>query len=304
MSRGFSFAVQTGPFADPDALRGHARMVEDLGYRELFSFDHVGAVDPYLPLMVAAEATSTLRFGPLVLNNELHNPVLVARTAATFDALSGGRLVLGLGTGYAQSEHDAIDLPLRPPGARVARFGESVAVLRRLLDDGAVALQGEHVRVAVDDLGVRPAADRVPFLIGGYGRRVVAVAADHADIFQLTGIAHDPATGEPRTDGFTLAAARERITWLREAAGERAPAIEVSALVQVIAVGDDVGARAQAIADEMEIDRALLDETPFVLVGSVAQVVEKLHRLHEQLGLTHVVIRSPRELAPVVDALA
>ena len=91
MARPFRFGVQTGPFDDAVALRDFARMVETLGYDELFSFDHIGAVDPFLPLMVAAEATTRLRFGPLVINNELHNPALLARTAATFDALSNGR---------------------------------------------------------------------------------------------------------------------------------------------------------------------------------------------------------------------
>jgi hypothetical protein len=86
----FRFGIQTGPFADPAALREFAKKIEDLGYAELFSSDHIDGgglnnVDPFLPLLVAAEATSTLRFGPLVLNNEFHNPVLLARTAACTD---------------------------------------------------------------------------------------------------------------------------------------------------------------------------------------------------------------------------
>ena len=111
MNAPFRFAIQTGPFDDPVKLRTFAKKLEDLGYAELFSSDHIGGgglnnVDPFLPLMVAAEATSTLRFGPLVMNNEFHNPVLLARTAASFDLLSEGRLILGMGTGYAQEEHD------------------------------------------------------------------------------------------------------------------------------------------------------------------------------------------------------
>jgi hypothetical protein len=100
------------------------RSVESLGYDELFSFDHIGTVDPFIPLMVAAEATTRLRVGPLVLNNELHirhcwrgprrrwinSPVVAA---------------LGLGTGYTQSEHDAIGMLLASPRRADADRGGS-----------------------------------------------------------------------------------------------------------------------------------------------------------------------------------
>ncbi len=138
MGHPFRFGIQTGPFTNPNSLREFAKKIEGLGYAELFSSDHIDGgglnnLDPFLPLLVAAEATSTLRFGPLVLNNEFHNPVLLARTAASFDLLSGGRLILGIGTGYSQAEHDAADIVLRAPRDRVARLGESVAALARKL---------------------------------------------------------------------------------------------------------------------------------------------------------------------------
>ena len=95
MVRPFRFALQGRNLGDRDSLVPDARQAESLGYDELFSFDHIGTVDPFLPLMVAAEATARLRVGPLVLNNEFHHPALLARTAATLDRLTGGRLVLG-----------------------------------------------------------------------------------------------------------------------------------------------------------------------------------------------------------------
>src|SRR5690606_28415778 len=121
-------------------LAQHARRIESLGYDEFWSYDHIGAVDPFAPLLAAALATDRLRVGPLVLNNEFHQPALLARTVATIDALTGGRLTLGWGTGYALSEHEAIGLELRPPGPRVDRLGESLEAVRRLLDTGACHL--------------------------------------------------------------------------------------------------------------------------------------------------------------------
>lgn len=302
MARPFRFGVQARILDDRDALVSTARQVEQLGYGELFSYDHIGTVDPFIPLVIAAEATERLRVGPLVLNNELHEPALLARTAATIDRLSSGRLVLGLGTGYMQSEHDAIGVLLRPPAERIERFEESIRALRALLDDGRCQLDGTYHHLAVDDLGIRPVQARVPFLIGGHGRRVVGIAGRHADVFQYTGLSHG-AGGVPSAGGFDLAALDERTRWLEDAAGERADQIERSALVQLTRIGPDVGGRIPEMADRFGVSREVIEETPFVLVGSVEQVVDKLERLRERLGISHVVVRDPEGFAPVAEAL-
>jgi probable F420-dependent oxidoreductase len=244
-----------------------------------------------------------MRVGPLVLNNELHHPVLLARTAATVDAMTGGRLVLGLGTGYAQDEHDAMGMPLNPPGARVRRFAESLAVVRALLDDDAVTFEGEFHHVAVRSLGVRPAQAHVPFLIGGHGRRVVAVAARHADIFQFTGLTHG-AGGAPQPAGFGVADLLLRAGWFAEAAGPRDAEVERSALVQVLHVGAGADDEVAGLVERFGAAEEVLAETPFVLVGSVEQIVDKLERRRADLGISHYVVRDAEQFAPVVAALA
>jgi probable F420-dependent oxidoreductase len=303
MPRPFRFAVQGRNLGDHDALVAEARQVEALGYDELFSYDHIGSVDPFVPLMVAAEATTRLRVGPLVLNNEFHHPALLARTAATVDRLSGGRLVLGLGTGYMQSEHDAIGLLLREPGSRVTRFEESLVALRSLLDTGAASITGTHHQLAVEELGVRPAQEHVPFLIGGHGKRVVGIAARQADIFQFTGLTHGEG-GDPAPGGFAIDAVRERSRWLADAAGDRLGSIELSALVQLVHIGAGAAERIDATGERFGIDRALIGSTPFLLLGSVAEVVDKLERLRSDVGISHFVVRDAEGFAPVVDALA
>jgi probable F420-dependent oxidoreductase len=299
----FRFAVQARPFDDRDGLVTVARRIEALGYEELYSYDHIGGVDPFIPLMVAAEATTRLRIGPLVLNNEFHHPAMIARTAATVDRLSGGRLVLGLGTGYAQAEHDAIGLVLREPRTRVDRFEESVVVLRALLDTGAADLDGEHHQIHLDDLGIRPVQARVPLLIGGYGRRVVGIAARHADILQFTGLT-DGDDGQPTAAGFGIDAVRERSRWLADAAGARTNDIERSALVQAIDISDDATDRIGAMAERFDVSPEVIDSTPFVLVGPLGQIVDKLQRLRDDVGISHYVIRDPEGFAPVLEMLA
>jgi len=303
MVKPFRFALQGSNFADRDELIDMAREAESLGYDELYSYDHIGAVDPFVPLLIAAEATTRLRVGPLVLNNEFHHPALLARTVATLDRLCGGRLVLGMGTGYTQAEHDSIGLLLREPGARVDRFEESVVAIRALLDTGAAHLDGNHQHLAVDDFGVLPAQDHVPLLIGGHGRRVVGVAGRHADIFQFTGLTHGEG-GHPSPGGFAIDQVRQRATWLAEAAGDRIDAIERSTLVQLTHVGAGAAEQVEETVGRFDLTADLIEQTPFLLIGSLEEIVDKLQRLREDVGISHVVVRDAEGFAPVVAALA
>ena len=301
MAGPFRFGLQMMALGEPSEIAGAAARAQALGYAQLFSYDHIGTVDPFVPMMVAATAAPAAEVGPLVLNNELHHPVLLARTAATVDRMTDGRLVLGLGTGYAESEHDAIGAPLLPPGPRVRRFGESLAVLRSLLDTGAATFDGEFHHIAVDDLGVRPARDHVPFLIGGHGRQVVELAARHADIFQFTGLVHGEG-GAPTPGGFAIDEVRQRARWLDEGAGDRP--LERSVLVQALHLGPGADEVTAGLVERFGATPELLDATPFALIGSLEQVIDKLGRLRDALGVSNVVVRDAEQFAPVVAALA
>jgi alkanesulfonate monooxygenase SsuD/methylene tetrahydromethanopterin reductase-like flavin-dependent oxidoreductase (luciferase family) len=202
-----------------------------------------------------------------------------------------------------QSEHDAIGLELRAPGPRVTRFGESLEVVRSLLDTGASDFDGEHHHVHLESLGVRPVSEHVPFLIGGHGRRVVGLAGRFADIFQFTGLHHGEG-GVPNGGGFAIEEVEQRSHWLSDAAGDRDANIERSILVQATSVGDDADVKMDGFVERFDMPRELLETTPFVLVGSVQQVVDKLEGLRDRLGVSHVTIRDVEGFAPVVAALA
>ncbi len=302
MTAPFRFALQMMSLDDPVEVGRAAAAAESLGYQQLYSYDHIGTVDPFVPMMVAAAAAPGVEVGPLVLNNELHHPALLARTAATVDRMTGGRLVLGIGTGYMQSEHDATGIPLLPPGPRVRRLGESLEVLRALLDGGKATFDGEFHHVAVEDLGIRPARDHVPFLIGGNGRRVVGLAARYADIFQFTGLVHGEG-GVPTPAGFAIEDVRLRAGWLAEAAGDRLGAIERSALVQMIHVGPGADEAVVALSERFKVGTELIEATPFALMGSLEQVIDKVGRLRDDVGISHFVVRDAEQFAPVVAAL-
>jgi probable F420-dependent oxidoreductase len=303
MTRPFRFALQAQELSDREGIVTLARRAEEAGYEEFYSYDHLGAVDPFTPLVIAAEATSTLRVGPLVLNNEFHHPALLARTAATIDRLTGGRLVLGVGTGYMQSEHDAIGIELRPPVQRIERLFESLSALRSLLDQGAVTMNGRHHSLAVDDLGVRPSQAHVPILVGGHGPHLIRSAARVVDIFQFTGLTRGPG-GVPEPRGFDIAAIALRAQWLTEAAGDRNADIERSVLVQAIHVGSDAAQAVERAAKRLSVDAHLVAESPFLLFGSIAQIIDELESRRARLGISHVVVRDLEGFQPIVAELA
>jgi alkanesulfonate monooxygenase SsuD/methylene tetrahydromethanopterin reductase-like flavin-dependent oxidoreductase (luciferase family) len=179
----------------------------------------------------------------------------------------------------------------------------SIVALRSLLDTGAVSLEGDHHHLAVSDLGIRPVQDHLPLLVGGHGRRVIGVAGRHADTFQFTGLTHDP-DGTPRPGGFALAAVAERAGWLSEEASDRNEAIERSLLIQHSVIAEDVAAALDAAAHRLRLDREVVESTPFLLIGPVGRVVEKLESFRQELGVSHVVVRDGPGFAPVVAALA
>ena len=130
----FRFGIQCRGPADPAGWRALARKVEDLGWSTLTIADHFddapGARSP--ALMAAADATTALRVGTMVLANDYRHPVVVAKEAATLDVLTGGRFELGIGAGWMTVDYEAAGIPLDAAGVRVDRLAEAVSVLKGL----------------------------------------------------------------------------------------------------------------------------------------------------------------------------
>ena len=158
----FGYQVRDGT---PHELRSQARAAEDAGFDVVHTYDHVGdAWSPLAPLHCMAEATTRLRVCPLVLNNDFHHPVHLAREVAAIDHAIGGRFELGLGAGHAFTEYDAIGAPFDAPAVRKARLAESVEVLRPLLDGQEVTHHGHHVHLTGVRV-MRAHQDRLPIMV-------------------------------------------------------------------------------------------------------------------------------------------
>jgi probable F420-dependent oxidoreductase len=147
--RDFRFGVQVLAVSGHDEWVSAARRVEDLGFSTLTVADHLvdGCISPFAALGVAAEATSTLRIGTLVLNNDLRHPAVVARETLALDSLSGGRVELGLGAGHGFPEYESAGIRFDDAATRVARLAEAVDVLDGLLRGHDVTFSGDHYQL-------------------------------------------------------------------------------------------------------------------------------------------------------------
>jgi probable F420-dependent oxidoreductase len=161
-----------------------ARAAEDVGFDSIWVGDHYlyrddqgerGPLEAWALLAGLAAVTERVKLGPLVACLAFHAPAVLAKTAATVDEISGGRLVFGVGAGWNETEFRAFGLPF---DHRVSRFDESFEIVRRLL-------AGEHVTVAgryhsVADAVLLPAPRRrIPLMVGGNGPRLLRIALPH-----------------------------------------------------------------------------------------------------------------------------
>jgi len=286
-----------------------ARKVEALGYSALLVPDHLAPMLATVPAVVsAADATTRLRVGTNVLNNDLRHPVLLAREAATLDLLTDGRLELGLGAGYMRVEYDQAGLRFDRGGIRVERLAEAVEIIKVLLSGAEVNFAGQHYRVTGHRIHPLPVQrPHPPIIIGGNGPRLLTLAANEADTVNLTGITFTRGGTSPDMSGWKVAGVDERLRVIRQAAGPRFGRLELSAQIQRVVVTDR---RREAAEDlrkswqQLSVEEIL--EAPYVLIGTVDEMVEALHARRERWGLSYFVTFEPylEILAPVVTALA
>jgi probable F420-dependent oxidoreductase len=306
--RPFRFGVNVGRARSRAEWREKARHLEDLGYSALTVPDHLADLLAPIPALIsAAEVTKRLRVGTNVLNNDLRHPVLVAREAATVDLLTDGRFQLGLGAGHMQSEYDQAGLHFAAGGTRVARLTEAVAIVKGLLKGEQVTFAGRHYRVTDHMIHPLPLQrPHPPLLIGGNGRRLLTLAAKEADIVGLSGITFRRGGAEPDLSGWREAGVDARLQLVREAAGDRYNGLELNALVQRVVVTDGRRQAAEELGRRWtQLSPEEILQSPYVLIGTVDQLVEDLQARRERWDISYYIIFEPYidAFAPVVARL-
>jgi probable F420-dependent oxidoreductase len=288
-----------------------ARKVESLGYATLTLPDHlVDLIAPMPALVSAAEATTTLRIGTNVLNNDFRHPVLVAREAAAVDLLSNGRLQLGLGAGSIRAEYDQAGFGFDRGAVRVERLAEAVTIIKGLLSGEQLNFTGRHYRVTGHTIAPLPVQKpHPPILVGGNGPRLLALAAREADIVGFSGINfRDGGATPPDLSAWRASVVDERVRLVRETAGdERYRQLELNALVQRVLITHDRKGTAEELTarwTQLTTDEVLA--SPYVLIGTVDQMIEDLQARRERWGFSYYVVSESYldAFAPVVARLA
>jgi len=259
VARAFRFGIGLMRSPARDQLADTARRAEDLGYDVVLVADHLGGIAPFPMMTAMAMATSTLRIGTFVLNAGFYRPALLGRDAAALQELSGGRLELGLGTGYVEEEFAAAGLPYPSAGARIDHLRDTCEYV------------AEHL------LGL-------PVMIAGNGDRLLRLAARAADIVGLTGGDRAPTAGED-----PLA---ERIAFVRAAAGDRFDALELNLAITAMPVD---GSGVPDLTIPRHFLPGLSDEEllrhPGVLSGSSQEMADRIRGYRDRYGITYVIVQ-------------
>src|SRR6478735_8033141 len=261
-------ALGIGTGADRATIDAVAVAAERAGFATLWSGEHVVMVDrsasrypysedgqiavpstadwidPLIGLSFAAAATSSIGLATGVLLLPEHNPVVVAKQAATLDSLSGGRFTLGVGIGWSREEFDALGVPFERRGARTAEY---VAAMRTLWRDDVASFSGEFVGFDSVRVNPKPVHDRrIPIVLGGNSDAALRRAAAWGDGWYGFNV-----------DG--VAAVAERVTTLRALCREsdRSP----EELQLAVALRDPHPSDAAALAD-LGVDELVVVASP------------------------------------------
>ncbi|MGC9440402.1 LLM class F420-dependent oxidoreductase [Streptomyces sp. WG5] len=293
MSRPFRFGVNLMAPAPADEWSAKCRRAEELGYDVILVPDHLGMPAPFPALVAAARATERPRLGTFVLNAGFWNPALLAREVATTDALTGGRLELGLGTGYVRAEHDAAGLPFGSPGERVDHLRRTVEELERLLGD--------------EEYRPRPVQrPGVPLLIGANGDQMLELTARHAAIAAFTGGRTVRGSSTGQLAPITAEQLDERVARYRELAAGREEPAELNLLIQMVVVTEDREAAARPLLEHVpHLTAGQVLELPVFLAGTPQQITAQVRAQRERYGFTYLTVLEPymEVFAPVMRAL-
>ncbi len=285
------------------AIRAMARTAEAVGFDALWVGDHLlyrgvgprgdetrGPWEAWTMLAALAAATERVAIGPLVACTAFHEPAMLAKMAATVDEVSGGRLVLGLGAGWNETEFAAFGLPF---DRRIARFEEAFTIIRTLLRDGAIDFEGEFYRLRDCELVPRPRPRGPELMVGSTGPRMLSITAPHVDAWNAwyADTGNSPAgarAASARVDEACRAVGRDPTEVRRtvavlvqlEGGSGRLQGDRRSGPVPLAGTADEIAAGIAAYA-EAGIDEVQLVVDPITerSIASLGPVLERLDRL-------------------------
>jgi probable F420-dependent oxidoreductase len=262
---------------------------------------------PVPALMSVADATSKLRVGALVWDNDYKHPVVLAKELATMDLLSDGRLELGIGAGWMISDYEQSGIPYERAGLRIDRMIEGIDVMKGCFAEGAFSYAGKHYTITNYNGSPKPVqAPCPPILIGGGGKRVLTYAAQVADIVGINATMSAGAVGPEAISTMTAEAVDEKVDIVRDAVGSRINHIEMNIRAFMVNITDDAAGAISRLAKGIGVEERMVAETPFALMGPPSKLIEDLIARRERWGFSYVIVGGEdiEKFAPVVAALS
>src|SRR5665213_856620 len=303
----FRFAVQLSNASSGASWRNLSRSIESLGYSTLFIPDHFeDQFGPLVALTVAAEATTELKVGSLVFGNDYRHPIVLAKEIATLDLMSEGRVEFGLGAGWMTTDYEQSGLAHDPPAVRISRMAESLAVMKSLWSTGAATFAGEHYTVTGAVGAPLPHSRPYPrIIIGGGGKRVLGIAAREADIVGVNPSLAAGYVGPEVLETTTAEYYDQRITWIREAAGDRFDDLELQVLTFLVQIVPDREGAIERLSSSLGVTPEQIAGTPIALIGTIEQIIERLVERRARFGFSYIVVPEAKTeaFATVVGAL-
>ena len=303
----FRFGVQASKAASRHEWVEMAKKAETHGYDVLTMPDHFDdQLAPVPALMTAADATTSLRIGALVWDNDYKHPLVLAKELATMDVLSDGRLEIGIGAGWMRSDYDTAGMQYDSPGVRIDRFIEGVDVIRGHMGADVFSYSGKHYTIANLNGLPKPVQQPCPpILVGGGGKRVLTYAAREVDIVGINGTLTAGVVGPEAIASMTAEAVDEKVVIVAEAGAHRLNDIEMNVRAFFVNVTDDRAQAVSGMASLIRVPEKMIENTPFALIGSPQSIIEDLLARRERWGFSYVIVGAQdiESFSPVVAAL-
>ena len=305
--RPFRFGVQASKAGSRKEWVELAKSTEDNGFGTLTMPDHfTDQLAPVPALMSAADATSKLRIGALVWDNDYKHPVVLAKELATMDLLSDGRLEIGIGAGWMATDYEQSGMVYDKPGVRIDRFLEGLEIIKRAMTGEKFSFTGAHYKIT-DYVSAPLPVQRPcpPILIGGGGPRVLKLAAQLADIVGINPSMKDGTVNAETITHMTADAVSEKIKIVENAAGIRMQNIELNIRTFLVNIRDSADEAINGTANMFKVAPEMIANSPFALMGPPAKIAEDLLARRERWGLSYIIVggEDVNSFAPVIKIL-
>ncbi len=307
--RSFKFGVQIS--RKPESFSEFCeigRKAEDLGYFSVGIPDHLGG-DQYSPiagLTAMAMATRHITVGSFVLCNDFRHPLILAQEIATLNIISGGRVEVGVGAGWKDSDYVSSGIAKEKASIRIAKLEETLKILKLALSGSNFGFEGEYYRIEDASVPNEEGLARPRILVGGGGPKMLRLACKYGDVVGVNANLSAGSVGPELVAEVGPEAFEKRVDIVKSELGERISDVDIQALTFIVKIGDDADEFIDEMAPMFGVTGDVARSVPIVVTGSKDRVIEGLLERRERYGFNYFVVHDDEleQFAPMVEVLS